>query len=492
MPSLVTQDTAQLALQNPPLAPAQASTGKVRLTALIVAGAMFMEQTDGTVLATALPAMAASFHTGVLHMNVALTSYLLSLAVFIPVSGTMADRFGASTIFRAAIAIFTIGSILCAQADSLLFLVASRIVQGIGGAMMVPVGRLVLLRTASKGELVMAMTWMMVPAALGPVCGPPLGGFFVTYMSWHWIFYINVPIGVLGIVLATLFIGDVREPTGSRFDLTGFLLTAIALATLMYGLEMASRGMAGGALTIAMLTVGIAAAALYVWHARHSDHPLLDLTLFRIPTFAISVVAGALSRIAVGAMPFLLPMMLQLGFGISAAQSGLITFSSAAGSLLMRAASRPMLHRIGFRNTLIWVGLISTLLLATCAAFRPAWPVAAIYAALLLGGFFQSLQFIAYNTIAYADIPRERMSAATSLYTTFQQLCLTLGITTAAATLGAAIRLSGHTSPKLGDFSSAFIVVALVALFAPLVSLRLDRDAGSELAGRKRQDLARR
>jgi EmrB/QacA subfamily drug resistance transporter len=458
----------------------------VKLTALIVAGAMFMEQTDGTVLTTALPAMAASFHADILHMNVALTAYLLSLAVFIPISGTAADRFGSSTIFRAAILLFTAGSILCGQANSLGFLVGSRILQGIGGAMMVPVGRLVLLRTASKSELVSAMAWMMVPSTLGPVIGPPLGGLLVTTLSWRWIFYINLPIGLLGIVLATIYIRDEREENPGKFDFYGFILTAVALSALMFGLEVASRGAASPRLTAILITTGLAAAALYARHARRSAHPVLDLTLMRVPTFAISVIAGALSRIAVGAMPFLLPMMLQLGFGVSALQSGLITFASAAGSMAMRFAARPLLRRLGFRRTLIWVGLISTLLLALTAAFRPSWPLAVIYAVLLLGGFFQSLQFTAYNTIAYADIPRPRMSAATSFYTTFQQLCLTLGITIAAAALAGATALSGHAIPMLRDFSLAYIIVSAVALFAPLVSLRLAADAGAELSGQKR------
>ena len=466
-----------------PARPVAAS--RLRTTALIVAAAMFMEQLDGTVLATALPTMARSFAQDPLHMNVALTSYLLSLAVFIPVSGTAADRFGARTVFRAAIALFTLGSILCAQSTTLPFLIGARIVQGIGGAMMVPVGRLVLLRTATKAQLVTAMTWLMIPVTIGPVLGPPLGGFIVDALDWRWIFYINVPIGVAGLVLVTLFIDDVRETEPGRFDVHGFVLSGVALACLMFGLELASRGVGSIGATAALLGVGAGAALLYVRHSRGHPHPILDFSLMRVPTFGISVLAGALSRIAVGAVPFLLPMMLQLGFGLSASASGLITLAGAVGSFAVRLAARPMLKRIGFRNTLVYVGATATLLVGLSAAFRPSWPMFAIYAVLICTGFFQALQFIVYNTIAYADIPRPRMSAATSFYTTFQQLCVSLGIATAAAALAGSMFVAGHGAPLLSDFSTAFIVVSGIAAFAPLLSTRLARDAGAELSGQQ-------
>ena len=455
-----------------------------RTTALIVASALFMEQLDGTVLSTALPDMARSFATEPVRMNVALTSYLLSLAVFIPASGKVADRFGSRTVFCGAIALFTVGSILCAQAGSLTFLVAARIIQGIGGAMMVPVGRLVLLRSVTKAEMVVAMTWLMVPAQLGPLVGPPVGGFLVTYLSWHWIFYINVPIGLLGIALALRYIADVREPVRVSFDLPGLVLSGLSLACLMLGLETVSRGAAAWTVAGGVLAVGLAAGALYVRHAGRHPTPVLDLRLMRVPTFALSVIGGGLSRISAGAVPFLLPMMLQLGFGMSAASSGLITFAGSAGSMAMRFVARPVLHRWGFRTVMIWNGLIASGLLAGIAAMRPSWPLAAIYGLLLLGGFFQSLQFTAYNTIAYADIPRERMSAATSFYTTFQQLNLTLGICVAAGALAGSILVTGHAQPLLPDYSAAFLVVAAVSFLASPTCTRLARDAGDELSGR--------
>jgi EmrB/QacA subfamily drug resistance transporter len=456
-----------------------------RAVSLIVASAMFMEQLDGTVLATALPTMAKSFHADPLHMNVALTSYLLTLAMFIPASGRLADRFGSRTVFRAAIGMFTLGSILCAQASTLAFLVGARMLQGAGGAMMSPVGRLVMLRAVSKTELVKAMAWLMIPATMAPILGPPIGGFIVTYLSWHWIFYINVPIGITGIGLVTRYIEEIKEPTRTPFDLRGLALAGTALASLMFSIEMASRGVGSSALTAGVFGLGAVAAALYALHARVHPHPMLDFRMLRIPTFRYSVICGSLSRIAVGAMPFLLPMMLQLGFGMSAVRSGLITFISSVGSMSMRLIAPHLLRYIGFRNVFIWIGLIATLLLALTSAFRPSWPIEGIYLVLLLNGFFQSLQFMAYNTIAYADVPRPQMSTATSFYTTFQQMSLTLGIAISAAVLAASIHLLGHQEALLSDFSVAFLVVSTIALAAPLLSLRLDRAAGAEVSGHR-------
>lgn len=452
---------------------------------LIVASAMFMEQLDGTVLATALPTMARSFGADPLHMNIALTSYLLTLAMFIPASGRIADRFGSRSVFRAAIGLFTLGSILCAQAPTLWALVAARMLQGAGGAMMSPVGRLVMLRVVSKAELVRSMAWLMVPATIGPIVGPPVGGFLVTYLSWHWIFYINVPIGIAGIILVTVFIDEMKEPTRTKFDLRGLLLAGTALACLMFGIEVASRGVGTQWAVAVLLGVGILSGGLYTAHARHHPRPMLDFRLLRIETFRMSLFCGSLSRIAVGAMPFLLPMMFQIGFGVSAAKSGLITFVSSIGSLAMRACAPYILKRVGFRPVLTWVGALATAILAVSAAFRPSWPLPLIYGVLVANGFFQSLQFMAYNTIAYADVPREDMSAATSFYTTFQQMSLTLGIALSAAALAVSVSINGHGEPMLPDFSAAFLFVAAVSFGAPLLATRLDRSAGAELSGHR-------
>jgi EmrB/QacA subfamily drug resistance transporter len=456
-----------------------------RTVLLIVASAMFMEQLDGTVLATALPAMAHSFNADPLHMNIALTSYLLTLAMFIPASGRIADRFGSRSTFRTAIGLFTLGSILCAQAPNLWTLVAARMLQGAGGAMMSPVGRLVMLRVVSKAELVRSMAWLMIPATIGPIVGPPIGGFIVTYLSWHWIFYINVPIGLAGMALVTIFFDEMKEPARTKFDLRGLFLSGIALSCLMFGIEVASRGVGSTGVVALLLGVGAVSAILYWFHARRTPRPMLDFRLLHITTFRMSLFCGSLSRISVGAMPFLMPMMFQLGFGLSALQSGLITFVSSIGSLLMRACAPWFLKQLGFRTVLIWVGALANTLLAISAAFRPSWPHPLIYAVLVANGFFQSLQFMAYNTIAYADVPREDMSAATSFYTTFQQMSLTLGIAISATVLAASISVTHHAGPMLGDFSVAFLFVAAVSYLAPLLATRLDPRAGAELSGHR-------
>jgi EmrB/QacA subfamily drug resistance transporter len=456
---------------------------EMRMTALIVASALFMQNLDSTVVTTAVPAMARAFDVSPVTMNIVVTSYLVSLAAFIPASGWVADRYGATTVFRAAIIVFTAASILCGVSQSLLMLVLARILQGVGGAMMVPVGRLLLLRTVSKADLVVAMSWVTMPALLGPVIGPPVGGFLVTTLSWHWIFDINIPIGIVGVVLVTLFIREDKGVEGTHFDLLGQVLAGIGMAGLIMGLSSFGRGALPPSVAVALTAIGALAAAGYVVHARRISYPLLDLTLLRIPTFATSVVAGSLFRIGIGAMPFLLPLMLQLGFGLSPLRSGLITFVSAAGALTVKPIAKPMLRRFGFRALLSVNAALSAVVVGLTAAFRPSWPILAIYAVLLIGGVFRSLQFTAYNTIAYADIPPPRMSQATSLYSTFQQLSLTMGVTLGAAALAVFGVIAGRSRPDLPDFSAAFLIVAAAMLPAAWLARRLPRSAGEEMSG---------
>ena len=454
-----------------------------RTLPLIIASAMFMEQLDGTVLATALPSMARSFGVDPLHMSVALTSYLVSLAVFIPASGALADRIGSRTVFCTAIVLFTAGSILCALAPSLPFLAAARLMQGMGGAMMVPVGRLVLLQTTAKRDMITTMNWLIVPATTGTLLGPPIGGLIVTNLSWRWIFIINVPIGIVGLVLAARFVPQLRAAAKQRFDVAGLVLSGTSLACLIFGLELASRSALPWPVSTAILARGAAGAAAYAWHARRTARPILDFTLMRIPTFGLSVLAGAATRIAAGATPFLLPLMLQVGLGMSAAHSGATTFLTSAGALTMRGCSRRLLRRFGYRRTMIWNGVGASVFAFACASFRPGTVHAVIWTVLFCGGFLQSLQFTAYNTIAYADIPAGRMSAATSLYATMQQVMLTLGICVAAASLAASTAWRSRVHVGLADFSIAWVTVGAVAAMAPILSARLRQDAGAELSG---------
>ncbi len=449
-----------------------------------------MQNLDSTVIATALPTMARAFGYDPVRMNVALTSYLLSLTVFIPASGWVADRFGTRNVFRAAIVVFTVGSILCGLSNGLVELVAARVLQGAGGAMMVPVGRLLLLRTAAKSELVAAMAWLTMPALLGPVVGPPVGGFIVTYFNWRWTFFINIPVGLIGLVAVSLFIKDFRETPRGGFDLRGLLLTGLALIGIMFGLETAGRGVVSAALTEAMIAAGIAFALLYYLHARRHPAPLLDFTLMRLPCFGLSFSAMMLFRTGIGAIPFLLPMMLQVGFGRTAVASGLITFASSAGALVMKPGAQYALRLFGFRDTLIWNGVLSGIMLLACAAFRPTWPAAAIYLVLLVGGFLRSLQFTAYNTLAYGDVPRAQMSAATSLYTAGQQLAATIGVSVGALALEVARLTAGHAAPETSDFSAAFVVVGLMTLAAAPIAVLMPIGAGDDLTGRHAAEAA--
>lgn len=463
-----------------------ASSANYRLIALIVASALFMEFVDATVLATALPTMARDFGVRAPAMSVALTAYLLALAIFIPASGSLADRYGSRTVFRAAILLFMLGSLACGQSRSLDMIVVSRFVQGIGGAMMIPVGRLVLLRSVAKHDLVNAMSWLLVPALIGPIIGPPLGGLIVTFLDWRWIFYINLPMGLLGFWLVGRFIANVREETTSPFDTRGFLLSGVSLGCLLFGFEMVSRP-GEGRLAATLMAIGIVAGAGYIRHARGRTGAILDLTLMRDPTFRLSVIAGSITRLTQGAQPFLLPLMMQLGFGYSAARSGTITVATAIGSLAMKGFAQRILKRFGFRRALIFNGVVATVGYATCGLFRPDWPTWAMFSVLCLSGFFMSFQFTAYNTIAYDGVDKQHMSSATAFYSTFQQLMLSLGICVAAVVLHLAMVLHGHATPSLADFSAAFWVVTAISFSATIWNLRFAPDAGSEISGHRVQ-----
>ena len=456
-----------------------------RFIALIVASAMFMEQLDATILATALPTMARDFGVAAPSMSIALTSYLLSLAIFIPASGKVADKFGARTVFAAAIAVFMLGSVLCAQAPNLPLFVLARAFQGLGGAMMMPVGRLVLLRSVERRDLVSAMSWLLVPAMIGPILGPPVGGFIVTFLDWRWIFYINIPIGLLGLGLVLRFIENTHGEAVGPFDWSGMALSGVALGCLFFGFELASHPDLAP-LVVLLLVVGFGFGFLYVRHARRTADPIMDLSLMRLPSFGTSVIAGSLTRITQGAQPFLLPLMLQLDFGLTAAQSGGIVVATALGSMSMKAFAPGLLRRFGFRTSLIVNGVVASCGYACCAAFRPGLPFPAMFAILMLCGFFMSFQFTAYNTVAYDAVPPARMSSATSFYTTFQQLMLSVGICTAALALQGSMVLRDHAHPQLGDFSVAFLVVTTISLSATIWNLRFSPRAGAEISGHRR------
>jgi EmrB/QacA subfamily drug resistance transporter len=456
-----------------------------RIVPLIVATALFMENMDSTVIATSLPAIARALGTNPLALKLAVTSYLLSLAICIPASGWTADRLGARNVFRAAIAIFVLGSIGCAASRSLEEFVFARIVQGMGGAMMTPVGRLIMVRSIDKKLLVNAMSLVTMPALIGPICGPPLGGFITTYFSWHWIFLINVPIGLAGIALASRFIANVRVEHHDPFDFVGFVLSGLAIAGLAFGLSAMGLEFLPTSVVATLLCVGTVAAVTYVIHARHTPAPILDLSLLKLPTFRASIFGGFLFRLGIGALPFLLPLLLQIGFDLSPFQSGLITFTTALGSMFMKAAVASVLNRFGYRNVLLYNALISSAFLAACATFVPGMPFSVMIAILLSGGFFRSLQFTSINTIAYAEIEPPKMSRATAMVAVAQQLALSTGVAVGALVVEITLRLKGSTAMGASDFPPAFLFVSLLSASAALIFFRLAPDAGSELSGRR-------
>jgi EmrB/QacA subfamily drug resistance transporter len=455
-----------------------------RLVPLIIAVALFMENMDSTIIATSLPAIAADIGANPLALKLAVTSYLLSLAVFIPASGWTADRFGARTVFRAAIATFVIGSIGCALSSSLTEFVIARIVQGMGGAMMTPVGRLVLVRTIDKRNLVDAMAWVTMPALVGPIIGPPVGGFITTYASWHWIFIINAPIGLIGIVLATRYIEDVRAEDLGRFDLVGMVLAGLGIASLAFSLSVAGLGLMPPAMIISLAVTGIIFLAAYGVHARNTPTPALDLTLLRIPTFRANVVGGSLFRLGIGALSFLLPLMLQLGFDYTPLQSGLATFSAAVGAFAMKAFAAPIIRRFGFKRILVFNGLIASAFTAACALFTPSTPFFAMTVVLLIGGFFRSLQFTATNTIAYADVDAPRMSHATPLVSVAQQLSIAAGVAVGALCVELALQVKGGGVITAADFRPAFLVIGTIAASSAILFWSLPPDAGASIANR--------
>ncbi|HVZ13177.1 MAG TPA: MFS transporter [Bauldia sp.] len=456
------------------------------LVPLIVACALFMENLDSTVISTALPTIARDFGTSPIHLKLALTTYLLTIAVFLPASGWLADRFGARLIFRLAIIIFTFGSILCGFSGSIAAIVFARFIQGIGGAMMVPVGRLVVLRTVEKHELVGSLAWLTVPALIGPVIGPPVGGFIITYVHWPWIFWINIPVGILGLILATLFVPDVRGEERVGFDGMGFFLSGVGLATFMGGATTLGLNLLPLPITVALLIVGAALLVGYVMHSLRIAKPILDLSLLAIPTFRHSLTGSLLFRVGMGATPFLLPLLLQVGFGMSPFQSGLITFASAIGAIVMKFVAPPTLRRFGFRRVLLTNTFIAAGFVALPALFTQTTPVHLITGLLLIGGFFRSLQFTSVNALSYADITQLRMSQATTLSSVTQQVSLSVGVSIGAVALEAATRFSGGQIVA-GDFWFPFLTIGVISLSALIPFNQLERDAGSEMSGHRLQ-----
>src|ERR1700730_9814025 len=454
---------------------------------ILVATAFFMENLDGTVIATALPQMGKSFHVSPVDLNIGMTAYLLMLAVFIPISGWVADRVGARSVFVSAIAIFTVSSILCGLSNGILAFTSARIIQGIGGAMMVPVGRLVVLRTTEKHNLMEAIAYITWPGLVAPVVGPPVGGFITTYFTWHWIFFLNVPLGIIGMVLSVLWIPNLKEDKVKPFDWLGFALSSSACVTFMYGMELVGRENATWGATSFYLICGCALGVLAVIHFRRASTPLLSLDLMKIKSFAITIQGGSLFRIAISVSPFLLPLMFQVGFGLNAFQSGLLMLGLFAGNLGMKTVTTPVLRRFGFRSVLTINGILGAILTASCALLFPQTSRSIILFVLFVNGLSRSMQFTSTGALAFADIAKPDMSSATSFFSMITQMSMGMGVAVGAIALRIAGFLTGNSlgAPTTKEFHVAFLLVAVLNVLATLDCFILKPDAGAAVSGHR-------
>lgn len=456
--------------------------------ALLVAGAFFMEFIDGTVIATALPDMAKSFGVQAVDLNIGISAYLITLAVLIPASGWIADRFGARKIFTLALTIFTLASVLCALSTTLESFLAMRILQGVGGALMVPVGRLAVLRTTPKHQLITAIATLTWPALVAPIIGPPLGGFITSYANWRWIFFINVPLGLLAIALALRFIPTIRDDDRRPFDLPGFIATAISMVSLVYAMELLGAQHPEGVLTIALLALGVGTFAFSLRHFRRADYPMIRLDAMQVPTFRVTMYGGSLFRASISAVPFLLPLMFQVGFGMNAFQAGSLVLAVFVGNLTIKPATTPLIRWLGFKKLLLINGALNILALLACALLTPTTPVWLVLLVLYLGGVFRSIQFTGISTLAFADVPSAQMSYANTLFSTATQLAVGLGISLGAI----GIRIGANVSEWLGinaipgiSFRLAFVAIALICLIGMVDTLRLAKNAGSAVSVRQ-------
>ncbi|NWK80052.1 MFS transporter [Aquitalea sp. LB_tupeE] len=449
--------------------------------ALLVAGAFFMENLDATVINTALPAMAASFGVQPVDLNIGITAYLLTLTLLIPASGWLADRLGCRRVFMASIVLFTLASLLCAMSHSLWQFALARVLQGVGGAMMVPVGRLAVLRNTPKQNLMQAIAMITWPGLVAPLLGPPLGGFITTYASWHWIFLLNLPLGVLALALAWWLIPRSEDETASsRFDWTGFVLCSTACLLLMSGLEQVG-GTGHRQLALpCLLAAAILLASLWR-HCRRSHAPLLDLSILRIRTYRTTIVGGSLLRAAINTTPFLLPLMFQLGMGMDAFRAGLLLLILFAGNLGMKVLTSRTLRRFGFRLTLLISGLALVVLTLLIAAFGPetSWPWMVLV--LLLSGMARSMTFTTLSTLAFVDVPPAQMSHANTLFNMLLRMAYGLGIAIGAIGL----RLAESWLPQAGvltHYHFAFAVLAGLTLLALWDVWQLPGNAGQLLS----------
>lgn len=448
---------------------------------LVVSCGMFMNMVDSTIIGTSIPQIAASLGESPLRLNVAITSYLISLAVFIPVSGWIADRFGARRVFCFAIFVFTVASALCGLSTTLWMMVATRILQGFGGALMNPVGRLILLRTFPKDQLLQALSFVSIPALIGPTIGPILGGFLTDYISWRWIFYINVPIGILGIVMAQRFIRDFEVPPPPRFDFRGFILVGAGLALLELAIEYLGRHVVSGWFDAALFAGAAVFLGGYVFHSFSRPEPVLDLKLFDLRVFRIAWGSGTLCHISIGALPFLLPLMLQLGFGLDPFQSGLLTFVTGIGAITMKTLATRVARFFGFRRLLTYNSVLLGLMVIGVGMFGPHTPHWVILLDLFAYGLVRATEFTNIQALGFSDLSGPLVSKGSSMSSVIQQVCNSFGVALAATALGLVAGTGNVITPN--DFRIVFIIMGILPIVAALGFYRLRPSDGAEVSG---------
>ncbi|PYI37775.1 MFS transporter [Arthrobacter psychrolactophilus] len=442
-----------------------------------------MEILDGTIIATAAPGIAADLGVRAVDINLAMTAYLITLAVGIPISGWLAERFGARKVFTAAIAVFTIASLLCAFSPNLAVLCGARMLQGLGGAMMVPVGRLVVLRDADRKEFLEAIAYLTWPALIAPVLAPVLGGLFVTYASWHWIFLINVPLGVIAFIVALRVVPDIRARRVPPPDWVGFILCGLALAALVIGMELVGSDPTPWTAVVLWLVVSVVSTVAALGWFKRSRHPLLDLRALRIQTFRVGNAGGGMYRLIINAVPFLLPLMFMLGFGWSAFEAGLMTMAVFAGNVLIKPATSPLIRSLGFRNVLLLSNIGGAVVLFACAFLGPQTPLVVTAAVLFLSGVLRSIGFSAYNTLQFADVPKARMAGANTLSSTIAQIATGLGVAVGALILRATQSLL-NGSEAVVSYQWTFAVLGLIMLYPVIEAAAMHRSGGDQVRTR--------
>ena len=469
-----------------PPSPAPAGT-ILRIVPWLVAVAFFMESLDTTILNTAVPTLAAALHVAPLNMKSVLSSYTLSLAVFIPVSGWAADRFGTRRVFASAIGVFTLGSLLCGLSTDIHALVFFRVLQGMGGALMVPVGRLTMVRTFPKSQLVRAMAFVAIPALVGPMLGPVAGGAIVRFWSWRVVFFVNLPFGALGLYLVYRHLPDYRAAEAEPLDTIGLVLFGSGVALLSYVLEVFGEHSLGGYEILGLLAISAVLLAAYGRHATHEPHPILRLTLLRVRTLRVAVGGGFLTRIAVGGMPFLLPMLYQVGLGYSPFQSGLLILPQSLAAMSLRLLMPKLLRRFGYRRVLLTNTIMIGVLIGLFALVGPGTSVAVIVAQAFAFGFFSSFQYTSMNTLTYADVTDEETSKASTIASTAQQMSMSFGV--AAASLVAALFVPrdthGSSAGLIHGIHHAFVALGIFTAVSALVFGSLSSTDGDDISQHK-------